>query len=200
MTVANPSQYGITITNNGWSLAKNNSANSLHIESLRMTDRGGDSKTPVVTGEVARLDFAKDTVNNPNGMAFAGNYTFESEFVLRYSGDQYYAYRFNGKDGAGEEQIFAELRFGKDKAYLVNAAGEQIGKAVAVDLEDDGPAQAFYVKAELDTETDTYSMWLIPRKQRQVPITARSPGLQTAWEQGSASIRLSASSRVSVPT
>lgn len=176
VTVANPSQYGITITNNGWSLAKNNSANSLHIESLRMTDRGGDSKTPVVTGEVARFDFAKDTVNNPNGMAFAGNYTFESEFVLRYSGDQYYAYRFNGKDGAGEEQIFAELRFGKDKAYLVNAAGEQIGKAVAVDLEDDGPAQAFYVKAELDTETDTYSMWLIPRKSKTSPYHGTEPG------------------------
>ena len=175
VTVNNPSQYGIAVTGNGWSVAKNNSTNSLGIESVRLTDRGNAAKP--VTGEVAEIVFEKDAVNNPNGTSFAGKYVFESEFTLRYSGDQYYAYRFNGLNDLGEKQIFAELRFGKDKAYLVNADGVQIGKTVAVDLENDGPVEAVYVKMELDTESDTYSLWVVPRKTKTEPYYGNEPGI-----------------------
>ncbi len=178
--------YGITAdtTNIIWSMAKLNTDNSLYTDAVRFTTRTPDTGT--ISGELMKLDFAKDTKNNYSKTVFKnGTYIYESEFALQYKDDGYLALNLNGRNPEGTEKNIATLKFAQSdgsyrysgSAYMCDLHGNRVGKAQEVCMStDDGvfAGNVFYVKAVINLIDKTYSVWLTPRKASGGAYTGNS--------------------------
>ena len=181
ITADNPvSNYGITAdTKKIWSVVKDNSVSTCYVDALRFSTRTANNtydKNPIPDGEIGHIEFAKDKINNPNGVTFEnGKYVYESEFALIYKDGGVFDMTLKGRDAAGSEKSIAAMRFvttsdtanNVGEIYMLGADGSKIGSGIKYKYatsDDKNAAQVLYARIELDTNTGLCTAYVVPRK------------------------------------
>ncbi|MDD6483375.1 MAG: S-layer homology domain-containing protein [Clostridiales bacterium] len=163
-------------TNNIWSPAFENKADSIYMPAARFTTKANDGTRDY---ELYKLTFANDSQGNPDGEKLTGEkYVFEMEFCALYNSESYMTLDFIGKDSVGAEKYIANARltFNRSENLMtfafVDDQGQTIGAAepfkannLAAKNGAIGIASALqYIKAEFDFTNQTFSAWHTLRK------------------------------------
>lgn len=169
--------YGIKDIDTGsviWSVVKQDSTDvrTVYYDAIRFS-----TQTNIGDKRLMTLNFADDTINNPDGAVFEdGYYVFTSEISPLYKDSGYMAMNVSGNSGdifslrmkpsSGEYKYTGE-------AYLADADGNKIGNSVKYKSGNDtavgsvgangSAASILYLKAEINLIDKTYSAWLVQR-------------------------------------